>query len=645
VTRPLLVVFLPMLVAHPGVVVSQGLYGSTGSFEESPCPFELRGDTGGIRCGYVTVPEDWYTPDSRRIRIAVAVLRARANDAAADPILRVRGGPMPTLVDAPAFARSALRADRDLILFDHRGIGHSDAICPDLGRGYVRALGMPLSTDESLHELRRLAGECRAWAMERGVDLGAYRSRNMARDVIAVARALGYDSWHLLADSYGTHIAFSVMRLHPAGLRSVAMMGLVPPHVERIETNGLSRSLDLMARYCADEPACAAVFPDPRAEYEALHARLEQEPLTMRVSRSELFPDGTFTLGGRSLQRFVLQLLYSRSTLAALPMLVRETARGNTAPLAAFVDQVGPFGAMISGTTWAAWCSDLGAWAENYQVPERPAADDDNFRAELASLCPALGVRPSPAGERQPFRTDLPVLLLAGEHDATTPPEYAYAAAEWLPRHHLVEYPGRGHEFVLCDVPTLTAFFDDPTVGPDPACAAGLARVPFVTSVRVTRGIPRMASRAMGGAAAPVLAALGLPLAVMLSGAVGWPAAALVRRLRRRERPAGARLDRWARLGAGAIALLALAFVVLLGWTVVQTIGDNPFMLLIGLPSSAAPLFLMPWVLLAGSIALVVVATSAWQRAAWTPWARIHFTLVAAASVAFTIAVFLWGLI
>jgi pimeloyl-ACP methyl ester carboxylesterase len=636
---------LSLFAAQPAVELPQTSEGQAPGFEASPCPFEVRADDDApIRCGYVTVPEDWDAPEGRSIRIAVAVLEARAEEGTADPIVWVHGGPMPRVHDAPWFAQSSLRDTRDVVLLDHRGIGHSDAICPDLGRGYVRALGLPHSTAESLDELRRLAGECRAWAHEHGVDLGAYRSRNMARDVLAIVEALGHDSWNLHIDSYGSFVAFSLMELQPEGLGAVSMGGLVPPDIERIETNAFARSVDLMVTHCERDPACGALFPDLRSEYEALHARLEEEPLALPVARTELFPDGTFHLGGRAFQRLVLQLLANRSGVGVLPMLIRETARGNTAPMASFVDQIAPFGAGISGTTWAAWCSELGAWAENFRVPDRPAADDHNYRVELASLCPALGVAPRPPEERQPVTSDLPVLLVVGELDPHTPPEYTHAAAAWLTNHHLFERPGLGHEFPACEIPVITAFFDDPTVRPEDACP-DLSDVPFITNVRVTPGIARIAARALSGEVAPILVGLGLPLAVMLTGTVGWPASALVRKVRRRERRADAGVERWARLGAGAAGLLALLFVVLLGWMVAQAIGENPFILMIGVPSSAAPLFLLPWLLLAGSLALVVAAISGWKRGWWTRWGRIHFTLVATATAAFTAVVFAWGLI
>jgi spore maturation protein SpmB len=132
---------------------------------------------------------------------------------------------------------------------------------------------------------------------------------------------------------------------------------------------------------------------------------------------------------------------------------------------------------------------------------------------------------------------------------------------------------------------------------------------------------------------------------VLLGSVVSWPLAAGMRRLRRRERLVRTPFERRAWWAAIGVMLLALAFAGALAWVLVQTAGDNPMILAFGLPGWAAPLLLVPWILLAGSLALVATAALAWRRGAWTRWGRIHFTLVAAASAVFTAVLFLAGLV
>jgi hypothetical protein len=186
----------------------------------------------------------------------------------------------------------------------------------------------------------------------------------------------------------------------------------------------------------------------------------------------------------------------------------------------------------------------------------------------------------------------------------------------------------------------------DPTLPVDDACITGLEPIRFATDVRVAPGVGRLASTLLSAGGSGLLpAAMGLPLLVLLGSVAGWPMASGVARLRRRERMVGTAFERRARWGAVAFALLALGFLLGLAWAIMRTAAENPVILLFGLPGWAAPLLVIPWILLLGSIALVATAALAWRRGAWSRWARIHFTLVAGASLALTALLFAWGIV
>jgi hypothetical protein len=59
----------------------------------------------------------------------------------------------------------------------------------------------------------------------------------------------------------------------------------------------------------------------------------------------------------------------------------------------------------------------------------------------------------------------------------------------------------------------------------------------------------------------------------------------------------------------------------------------NPFVLGFGIPGPAAPLLWIPWVLVSLTIAVIGFMTLAWRRGWWGGFARVHYTLVAAACV------------
>jgi hypothetical protein len=82
--------------------------------------------------------------------------------------------------------------------------------------------------------------------------------------------------------------------------------------------------------------------------------------------------------------------------------------------------------------------------------------------------------------------------------------------------------------------------------------------VSFVTDVQTSRGVYPLARILRQGPGRPFLAAAGVLGLLFLSGLLGWPAGALLRRLRGRPSLPTAGLQRGARWLAALAALLAL---------------------------------------------------------------------------------------
>lgn len=452
------------------------------TFEATPCPFPVLGtDSTAIACGIVRVPERWDVPGGRRIRIPVAVVRAVSPLPAPEALVLLGGGPLPTLRMAPRLLASPMRATRDLVLFDYRGMGAGDVVCPDVGAPYVRAMLADAPLAATLEARARLAAGCRAWADSARVDLGAYHARHMARDVLAIVAALRLGRWHVDALSFGTLVAQHVLRLAPPGLASVVLRGTVALDAERVPGNAVAESLEWMRRACGADPACATTYPAPLDDYRALYARLERSPLPVTLTPDpRVAPDGRAHVGGAALQFSVTFALYSRATLALVPYLLRETLAGNAAPITTLVTRTIGLGQELSGTNWAAQCDAMGAWAARGDATALADPTADYWRIELAHRCPALGVPPAPAPARRPIASDVPTLLLVGDHDPVTPPAYARAAAAALTRATIVTVPGRGHEYGgACLDGIVSRFRDAPGRGVDAGCVASMPAVPF----------------------------------------------------------------------------------------------------------------------------------------------------------------------
>jgi pimeloyl-ACP methyl ester carboxylesterase len=99
------------------------------------------------------------------------------------------------------------------------------------------------------------------------------------------------------------------------------------------------------------------------------------------------------------------------------------------------------------------------------------------FGAALESqeVCPAWLSPEAEPLEKTPVRSDIPALVLNGEFDPKTPPEWAETTARHLSRSHYFEVKRVGHGAIFesgCVLRMVQEFLDDPLVRPADACAA-----------------------------------------------------------------------------------------------------------------------------------------------------------------------------
>jgi len=100
----------------------------------------------------------------------------------------------------------------------------------------------------------------------------------------------------------------------------------------------------------------------------------------------------------------------------------------------------------------------------------------------IFGICKNWPVEEADPWVKEPLVSDIPTLLLEGEFDPVTPPEYGRLVAGNLSNSYFFEFPGAGHNVAVaneCARSIIGAFFDDPTQAPDAACVADMPGVVF----------------------------------------------------------------------------------------------------------------------------------------------------------------------
>jgi pimeloyl-ACP methyl ester carboxylesterase len=464
--------------------------GYTPVFEQDTCRFaEPRGRE--ITCGFVTVPEDRDEPGGNRVRIAVAIVKAEVGPTADDPIFYLDGGPGGESLEPLEFTFDRVfqpfAQTRDLVFFDQRGIGLSEPnldCVEDLDLTY-ELLDDDLPNAEFLARQYEAIQACRDRLVADGIDLSHYNSATNAADVADIRIALGYDEINLLGISYGTRLAQTVMRDHPEGIRSVVLDSVYTPDVDLAVSTpaNLDRALDELFEGCADSSECAELYPDLEPRFFALVEELDGSPLLIQASDFLTGDEYDVIVDGAGLLGVVFQGLYSEEIIPTLPQLIDEVEQGQTATLSQLVSinlSNVPF--ISVGMHLSVQCAEEIPFSDPADVD---VADDsypgfgDFFETaptigppvfELCSIwdVPALG-----AVENEAVSSDIPTLVLAGEYDPITPPEWGRRVTATLRNSRFLLAPGLGHGVSLgsdCTALVSLAFIEDPTGSLDTAC-------------------------------------------------------------------------------------------------------------------------------------------------------------------------------
>lgn len=471
----------------------------TSSVDFDDCDFEVPAGVD-MECGTLEVPADREDPDGGEIELAFGIVKSDAPDLADDPVVYLSGGPgQSTLELVPqGFAQlyEPLATNRDLVLLDQRGTGLSEPslACDEYTDVALESLGSDLPDEELEADALDALAECHERLADDGADFADYNSAASAADLEDLRVALDYDEWNLYGISYGARLAQQAMRDHPDGIRSVVLDSAYPADADLYAEmpGNAERAMEALFTTCADDPACAAAYPDLRRTFTDLVGKLNAAPAPITLVDGATGERVEDELDGDALVGFLFDSLYSTELIGRLPEIITEAAAGEFGSIGLLLGaQTQSLDFQAIGQQLAVQCNeevsfgsrdDVAAAAADHPLVAGYFESGPSSGSGIFDVCETWDAGEADAEANEALTSDIPTLVLAGDLDPITPPRWGEQIAGDLSQAYFVQFPFTGHGSLPshdCAVDITADFLDQPGSEPATGCVADIPSPTF----------------------------------------------------------------------------------------------------------------------------------------------------------------------
>lgn len=450
------------------------------------CMLTLPGTTltASARCGSYEVAENPDDPEGRKISLNVAMAPATGKTTEPDPVFFFAGGPGQAASETWVLLRQVLnkiRKHRDIVMVDQRGTGGSNKLdCKaEQAEDLNQAIDLDLIRTETEKCLAELNGDPRYYTTS--IAMGDYNQ---------VRQAMGYGKINIIGVSYGTRAAQVYLREFPDSVRSVTLDSVVPMQLALGQEHALmlDRSVQSVFEDCAADEACNSLFPHQAEDLTALFTQLREEPRQITITNPVNGEPQEMLLTADTLGVAIRFLSYASETQALIPLLVHEAlTTGDLSRLAsqAILVMSGLNEMLSKGMELSVMCS------EDFPFFDFSADYSDSLMGNLMLDIIELqcGIWPRgelPDGFHDAVDSDLPVLLMSGERDPVTPPQYATATARFFSNSLNLVARGQAHSVMqnICMRDITTEFIEEGSIeNLDTTCVNNIRPSPFFTSL------------------------------------------------------------------------------------------------------------------------------------------------------------------
>lgn len=428
-----------------------------------PCP------TGGAdECGTLAVPLDYEHPTGETITLALRRSPATDQSRRLGSILVNPGGPGGSGFNLGARMQQSLgragangaevAARYDFIGFDPRGVGASTpVVCTGSLDQFYADDATPDDDGERAALVAAMERQAEACQARSGRVLPFVGTRDAARDLDQIRKALGDEHLNFIGYSYGTELGSLYAEEFPDRVGRIVLDGALDPYLSgvdlaREQAQSLEASFRRFADACGADRSCPYFSDgDPAGAFDRLMTELDAAPLPAAGGR---------TVNASQAVSGIATALFSRSSWSTIAGALADAEQGDGAALLQLFDrypQRAPDGtyANLAEANNAINCLD-------YDWP-RGDAGYDALVADIRADSPRFGqaflreflpcaywpVPPKPKGTFAGKPTVNPVLVVGTTNDPSTPYAWSERLTDAIPGAVLLTRDGDGHTAYL----------------------------------------------------------------------------------------------------------------------------------------------------------------------------------------------------
>ncbi len=357
----------------------------------------------------LSVPENRERQDSRTIELPIIRIRATGPEPA-EPVFWFEGGPGQSNMDTFDFDYFIERHDH--VMVGYRGVDGSVSLeCPEVVALLKEA--KDVLTDETLERLGGAFVDCSSRLSAAKIDIDGYTIVEVVNDMESARKALGYEQINLVAESFGTRMAYLYGVMYPDAIRRSVMIGANPPGAMVWEPEQMDALVEHYGTLWANDPGTSQDLVEAIRE------------VNHDMPRHWLF----MPIHSGSVKASAFAMLFERSSAAMVFDTYMAASNGDPSGLW-LISMVAPY-----------IFPEIVNWGDN--ASKAVSADYDPTRDYARELMPEHAIMGAPLGRflwgpggRWPIKpipdeyrrlqsSDVETLILSGNVDLSTPSENA----------------------------------------------------------------------------------------------------------------------------------------------------------------------------------------------------------------------------